>query len=207
MILIEIGVYIKIKIILLLMEDNGMKNFKNKKITILTKTEIERIVTNVCYKKELCGEQIGKFKYKVISIGKINQNGRSYCDNGIVPGTTYWHTHTYNNPFWPSLEDIKRCMKYKTIEIIFSSMGIWKIRHAYLSSVPSTLKKDKIDVYWIKFHQKLENMFRGGTFEPQELFNVIYDFKKEMKKKGYKLTFEPFGNFKKFKNCFKKLWK
>lgn len=187
--------------------NNGMKNFRNDKMITLTKSEIERIVTNVYYKKELCGEQIGNYRYKVINIGDINKDGRSYCDNGIVSGMTYWHTHTYHNPFWPSLEDIKRCMKYKTTEIIFSSMGIWKIKYTNLSSMPLTLKKNNIDVYWRDFHKKLSNMFRGGKFNPQELFDVIYDFKKEMKEKGYKLTFEPFGNFKQFKKCFKKLWK
>jgi len=189
-------------------ENNGMKKIKNLKVNTLTKSEIEEIVTNDVYKKEICGDKVGRVRYRVNTIGKINRNGRSYCDNGISAGVTYWHTHTYNNPFWPSLEDIKRCSNYKTIEMIFSSMGIWKIKFdssKLRSSIPVQTKD--IDDCWKIFHNKLDKMFCGGTFEPQELFNVIYDFKKQIRKMGYRLTFEPFGNLKEFKTSFNKLWK
>ena len=133
-----------------IVEDHGMedKDVRNKYITPCVTYEVSGYISPVT------------FKCYVTNMGRIHEEKqRSTVLMDI--NKILFHTHPYNNGYWPSLEDLQNIRK-PSIQVIYSRFGHW-VYHS------------RSDMNFNKINHIIEQIWKEMHAYLMKHVNVIYD--------------------------------
>jgi len=184
------------------MNNFGIKSqYSYNELVSLTSSNVPFEIGGVCViNKDLgrsCDDALKNEElFTVDTKSKVGMEGRKYVELGTVRGNTYFHTHPKMDGFWPSKEDLLRCVKNGTQEYIFTLYGVWymKCNTSNLNDIQTVLKHRLIlDTHLVMLTQK-------AHWTLEEMNRHLEIFKGICKLKNFEVSFHPINLYKQWMN-------
>jgi hypothetical protein len=172
---------------------------KNRKYS---NSELETFVTTSKNNYEIGGELVNN-EYLYDVQGQKNIHGRKFLMLRQNVGKTYWHTHPRMDGFWPSWEDILRCVRHETTEKIFTRYIVYTMKLKDGPTLNKTSIINKLRPNWKIMNNVLTTITQRlppSKWDFNQIRHIIELFKIISMSHGLHVTVKPIGILRMFLN-------